>query len=87
MYSLPKIAKNILKNRKKWPFLAKKSGKMTILGYLFKNIFQLRIFLHFDWPLIWKCLRILGFLRIFHWGPKGKNIDWSTKKNLIKKLV
>ena len=49
MYSHPKIAKNIFtKNRKNDIFLALKNGKMTILGYLFKNIFQLRIFSHFD---------------------------------------
>ena len=25
------------------------------------------------------------FLRIFHWGPKGKSVDWHSKKKSYKK--
>ena len=52
-------------------FLAKKSGKITILGYLFKNIFQLWIFSHFDWPFE----NIVFF----------KTISLRSKKKLEKK--
>ena len=78
MYSRPKIVKNIFTKigEKMNFFLAKKSAKMTIFGYLFKSIFPF-------WHYTWKCLRILCFLRIFHWGPKGKNIDWHSKKKIL----